>query len=558
MLNLTSVDRQAASQSVADPITGTLAPDFTVMPVGADESFTLSDQFGKVAVVCFWASWSGDATTIASTFAKFKDNPDVEFVSVFLQDETQLRAYEKQNSKKTEFPVVTTAPNVAGQLMSVFGITGQGGSFVIGRDGRFTAEQTPACQLSAAIDSALSQKLSSAFADSEPSRLAITLSADEGSRGIYGAGVALKAFEADGKAVREDTYLLSGVARQIVWRYPTVPEGGRLEIAVSGKGFKAQTETVKSPPADQKLVFDVKSPRNVSGKIVTSTDNTPVTDMMVRLQMYGGEMLTAKSDANGEFSVPCFPGSYYTVAVGNENFAAAASSAQTVTVAVDADPKPLLIKAVPAITLRGQVVDQSGKPVEGAIVSSQGGTTVISDAKGEFALTGVPSSGDAQIGAMSGSVYGAIRLTNPDTEKTHKITLGQGLNDAQVAAAGLALGAEVAEFNAVTLAGESTKWKPTGDSDRLLVFAALWHPSSKPFIQKARTWANENDKPLELISLDWNVDQARREAKSLKLSRQTLFAGPGKLSLAPQWPLPNGRGAFLISAGGKLSDRPLD
>lgn len=228
------------------------------------------------------------------------------------------------------------------------------------------------------------------------------------------------------------------------------------------------------------------------------------------------------------------------------------------TVAVDADPKPLLIKAVPAITLRGQVVDQSGKPVEGAIVSSQGGTTVISDAKGEFALTGVPSSGDAQIGAMSGSVYGAIRLTNPDTEKTHKITLGQGLNEAQAATSGLSIGSDVTEFNAVTLAGESTRWQPAGESDRLLVFAALWHPSSKPFIQKARSWANENDTPLEVISLDWNVGQARREAESLKLPEQTLFAGPGKLSLTPQWPLQNGRGAFLISAGGKLSDRPLD
>lgn len=558
VVDLSPIGQPTTSARTVTSITKTLAPDFTVTPIGANKSFTLSDQFGKVAVVCFWASWSGDATTIASTYAKFKDNPDVKFVSVFLQDETQLRAYEKQNGKKFEFPVVTTAPNVSGQLMSVFGITGQSGCFIVGRDGRFAAERTAANQLETAIEGALSQKLGDEFAGSEPGRLAITLSADESSSGIYGATVAMQAFEADGKALREDKYSLSGVARQIMWRYPAIPDGGRLEITVSGNGFITRTETVKSPSADQKLVFDVKSPRNVSGRIVTSTDNKPVADMMVRLQMYGGEMLTAKSDANGEFSVPCFPGSYYTVAIGNDHFAAAASSPQTVTVADDADPKPLLIKAVPAMTLRGKVVDQAGKPVEGALVSSQGGTTATSEAAGEFALTGVASTGAAQIWAMSGSVYGAIRLTNPDAEQSHTITLGQGLNEAQAATNGLAIGSDVAEFNAVTLAGESTNWKPAGESERLLVFAALWHPSSKAFLEKAQAWSEENDTPIELVSLDWNLDQARREAEALKLADRTLFAGPGQLSLAPAWPLPTGRGAFLISADGKLSARPLE
>lgn len=558
VVDLSPIQQPTTSARAVARITKTLAPDFTVVPVGADKPFTLSNQFGKVAVVCFWASWSGDATTIASTYATFKDNPDVKFVSVFLQDETQLRAYEKQNRKKFEFPVVTTAPNVSGQLMSVFGITGQSGCFVVGRNGRFVAERTAAKQLKTAIEGALSQKLGSELADSKPARLAITLSADKSSRGIYGASLAMQAFGADEKVVREDKYSLSGVARQITWRYPAVPEGGRLEVTVNGKGFKTRTETVNSPSVDQKLVFDVKSPRNVSGKIVTSTDNQPVADMMVRLQMYGGEMLTAKSDANGEFSVPCFPGSYYTVAIGNENFAAAASSAQTVTVAVDTDPKPLLIKAVPAITLRGQVVDQSGKPVEGALVSSQGGTTATSDAAGEFSLTGVASTGGAQIWAMSGSVYGAIRLTNPDADKTHTITLGQGLNEAQAAANGLAIGSDVAEFNATTLAGESTRWQPAGESDRLLVFAALWHPSSKAFLEKAKAWSEENDTPIELVSLDWNLDQARREAELLKLANRTLFAGPGKLNLDSQWPLVNGRGAFLIGSDGKLNGKPLD
>jgi len=406
VIDLGPINQPSNFQRTVAKITKSLPPDLTVTPVGSDKRFTLSDQFGKVTVVCFWASWSGDGKTIASTYAKFKDNPDVKFVSVFLQDEKQLDAYKEQNKIKIDFPVVTTTPNVSGQLMSVFGITGQSGSFVIGRDGRFAAELTPASQLSKTIDTVLSENSGSEQTDKELSRLAITLSADKSSRGIYGAKVALRAMSPDGKTVREDSYSLNGVARQIMWRYPAVAEGGRLEVTVSGDGIDSRTEVLKSPSAEQELILDEKSPRTISGKIVTANDDKPVAGMMVRLQMYGGEMLTAMSDVDGKFSVPCFPGAYYTVAVGNEKFAATASSAKTVTVAVDANPTALVIKAVPAVTLRGQIVNQSGEAVSGAIVSSQSGTTATSDLEGNFSLAGIPATGNSQIWAMSGSVYG--------------------------------------------------------------------------------------------------------------------------------------------------------
>ena len=110
----------------------------------------------------------------------------------------------------------------------------------------------------------------------------------------------------------------------------------------------------------------------------------------------------------------------------------------------------------------------------------------------------------------------------------------------------------------MTLEGEQTKWLPEADAARLLVFCALWHPSSKAFLEKAQAWSEENDTPIELVSLDWNLDQARREVESLKFAGRTLFAGPGKLNLDSQWPLVKGRGAFLIGGDGKLNDKPLD
>ncbi|NQV25530.1 MAG: carboxypeptidase regulatory-like domain-containing protein [Rhodopirellula sp.] len=557
-IRLAPVNQQAPVQPVATPITKTLSPDFTVTPLGADKPFTLSDQAGKVVVVCFWTSWSDDATAIASVYANFKDDPDVEFVTVFAQDEQQLRAFEKQNKVDIEFPVITTVPYLPGQLMSVFGVTGQTGCFVIGREGLFAAEQTPANQLTATIDRALSQQVSSEPLAGKSSRLAITLSSDGSTRGVYGATVGLKAFGTDGKMVREDRYSVNGIARQIMWRYPQLTEDGRLEVTISGNGINTRTETVKSPSAHQKLVFDVKSPRVVSGKIVMATDDKPVADVIVRLQMHNGEILTAMSDPNGKFSVPCFPGTYYVVAVGNELFAAQASSPQTVMVAADEDPEPLEFKVVPAVTLRGLVVDQSGKAVAGATVSSQGGSTATTAADGTFKLTGVASVGSLQLWAMSGSVYGAIRLTSPDIEKAHKITLGQGLGNFEVTVSGMTVGSEVLPFDALTLDGEQTRWQPTAEGNRLLVFCALWHPASKVLLEKARTWAEENNTSIELISLDWNLDQARREAASLKLSDHTLYAGPGQLRLDPEWALANGRGAFLIGSDGKLAGNPLD
>jgi hypothetical protein len=390
------------------------------------------------------------------------------------------------------------------------------------------------------------------------SQLAITLSADGSTRGINGARLALKAIGADGKQVRNDSYALKGVPRQIKWRYPQLTSGGKLEITLSGKGIETRTETISNPTAAEKLMIDVESPRVVSGKIATATDEKPVAGMQVRLQMYGGELLATETDAGGGFSVRCFPGTYYIVAVGNDRFATASSAARSMTVAEDADPAPLLLKAVPAVTIQGQVVDQSGKPVEGATISSQGGTTATSGAEGAFTLKGVASTGRTQIYAISSGVYGAIQLTSPDAEKTHKITLGQGLNNEAAASVTSTVGGKVSEFAVTTLDGEKTKWQPEAETDRLLVFCALWHPSSKAFLEKARAWSEENDTPIELVSLDWNLEQARRESASQKLSDRTLFAGPGQLSLDPKWTLTNGRGAFLIGIDGKLNGKPLD
>ena len=556
-IEMGTTQNRTSYQRVIRPITGTLAPNFSVTPVGSNEPFTLSDKFRKVTVVCFWgASWLTNAATISSTYEKFKDNPDVEFLTVFLRDLNQFRTFKKHNQVKIEFPVATTQPNLPGQIPSVFGVTGQTACFVIGRNGRFAAEQTTPAQLATTIENALAQQQDIELVNKAVSRLAITLSTDGSTRGVGGAQVRMKSFEADGRLAREDQYSLTGVARLIDWRYPRLADGGKLEVTVSRKGMKTLTETVNNPKDNQTLEIDFESPRRLTGKIVSEKNGEPVAGMHVRIQAYGGEILTATSDAEGRFSVRCFPGHYQVAAVGNNDFASQTGSSRMVEIPELEDPKPFMLRVHPAVTVKGQVVDKAGEPVEGATVLYNGLNTVVSDSDGTFELPGIASTGKTVVWAMA-SENGAIWLTSPDVEKTYKITLGVVPKNGEPTSGEQTTDGKVSEFEITTLSGEKTNWQPEAEADRLLVFCALWHPSSKAFLEKAGDWSEENDTLIEVVSLDWNLDQARREAESLKLEGRTFFAGPGQLKLDSQWPLTNGRRAFLIDADGKLKGTPL-
>ena len=161
--------------------------------------------------------------------------------------------------------------------------------------------------------------------------------------------------------------------------------------------------------------------------------------------------------------------------------------------------------------------------------------------------------GKTQVWAVVGKIYGGIRVSEPKLEEPHTIKLGQGLNDREADANDLQIGSIVPPLELLTLTGESASWNPVSTTDRLLVLCPLWHPASRTFIPKAQQWSIEYKAAIELISLDWNLEQAQREAHRLNATVPTFFAGPGTLRLDTSWRLRSAMAALLVSPDGKIA-----
>src|SRR6185369_13341729 len=101
----------------------------------------------------------------------------------------------------------------------------------------------------------------------------------------------------------------------------------------------------------------------------------------------------------------------------------------------------------------------------------------------------------------------------------------------------VAIGQPAPPLAAWTLEGEKIEWKPVAAHDRLLIFTPLWHPETKAFLDQAQQWASQHKTEIELISLDWSLEQARRELKTLGFTGRVLYAGPATLRFEAAWPL---------------------
>jgi hypothetical protein len=147
-------------------------------------------------------------------------------------------------------------------------------------------------------------------------------------------------------------------------------------------------------------------------------------------------------------------------------------------------------------------------------------------------------------------------VSNPRAGQSCTITLGQGLNEREAASSPM-VGSPAPSFRGWTIDGEEFEWKPVAANDRLLVLCPLWHPESRALIQKARAWAGEHKTEIELVSLDWCLDQAQRELKSLDFTGRCYYAGPGSLKLGESWPLAFGSSALHIKSDGTIAGLPL-
>ncbi|MBI1310892.1 hypothetical protein GC176_06250 [bacterium] len=558
-ITLTEVNRNA-TPTMATPITGTLAPEFSIVPSGPDQPVVLSQQSGKVTAVCFWQATDEFVTALNTTYRQFQQNQDIVFVPVFTQGLPMLELQRTRLAAQPEFPVFASEEIYAPPLADLFsGAASRSLCYVIGRDGRFTSEPVAPTQLAAAIEQALAASLDGKLSIDQTAVLDINLTSDGLERGIPGAKLKLRAIGADGETVRADQYSLAGTPRRIHWRYPTLGEGGKLEVELSGQGIKPQTQSISNSKKSQSLSLENASPRRITGTVVNLATKQPEPDVIILFLDWQGQAFSGKSDADGKLDVPSYPGTFYVTVSQDARFAVTTSPLQSVTVGESSEPAPIEIKVAPAATVIGRVLDAAGKPVSGAMVMLQLGGVVSADEEGRFELRGIPSVGTTQLWASTArQEYGSIRVTDPAPEDEVTIRIGQGLNDQTESRPALTIGQAIPSLEVTTLDGTATNWQAAGDSERLVVIGALWHPATKRLIEKARSWCKENGKPLQVLSLDWSLEQASRESESLELSGETVFAGPGTLKLKDHWSLASERLAVLVAKDGTAVSQPLE
>jgi thiol-disulfide isomerase/thioredoxin len=546
-------------------LTGQVAPDFTAKVLDRPKSFNLSDQWGKVVVLDFWATWCGPCMAampeIKRAFEQFKDRDDVVFITISLdQEESRLRDVLKAQGLK--FPVVFSGQGWQDSTARAFGVNGIPSSFVIGRDGRFAADRLQGSQLVSIVKEVLQKPLDPAFADGrKPARLIVKFTLDQEDFGLPGTVLRLKATDAAKKTVRQEELKVLGAANRLVWLYPPLAAGGAITVTAQAQGMAEQTRSLASPADQAEIVLAFKSPRRISGRVTTDHGKTAAAGMKVVVVRNDGFRRFATSDEQGRFRVSVPPGSYFVSVEGTERltpiFSRPMLPERTMTeVPPDSDPIPVELAVCRAVVLKGTVRDEQGKPVLGATVRSSGGRKEAStDEQGRFLLSGVPSEGRAVVFAIKGKKFAQKELDGVASDEGVELTLGERMNDP--GGQGLMPGRPAPKLLASTLdRTAASNWRPARDKNTLVVFCAFWHPVGRAFLQKARTWADERNDHLAVVSIDWSAAEAKRHLPAPTESSKIFFAGPGGLAVQSDWGFHAPGQAFLVSPQGRILGIP--
>ena len=133
------------------------------------------------------------------------------------------------------------------------------------------------------------------------------------------------------------------------------------------------------------------------------------------------------------------------------------------------------------------------------------------------------------------------------------VKIGEGM-DGSAVRWGVAAGQKAPTFEVTDLASaQESTWEAPADRETLVVFGSLWHPASRDFVTAADGWSQRNKVDLQVVSCDWALAQAKREADRLNLKSPVSFGGAGGMNALKAWGNSAAPLAALISKEGKIS-----
>jgi thiol-disulfide isomerase/thioredoxin len=537
---------------------GTVAPELAGPLLEADRNFTLSEHWGKVVAIDFWATWCGPCMAVMPQLKelheKYKNSSDVVFVTISLDtDEEQLK--KTLAEKGLEFPVIFSGNGWSDALAQQWGVSSIPSSFVVGRDGRFASEKVHGSQLAAAVESALQEPIDPRYASgSKPARLLLQMTLDGESSGFPGAKFHVQAQDAAGNIVREEDLSLLGQSSQLAWLYPPLGPGGKVTVTAMGTNLPLQKKVLESPSAGDAIQFAFQSPRTLTGRVTTPDEQSPVPGVTILLAMNRGFRREVVSDEQGRFHVGVLPGKYSLQIKGNDRFAPMDKGRRTVEISSTVDHDPVAITVAPAAAVTGTVIGADGLPVPRAKVGTASANIVTADEHGKFEIAGISTLETTAIYATDGKTSGQIQVTPQKVSEPQQIVLGQGMERA--GRGRLHIGATAPQLTLSSLDGRPAAWSATDNSDRLVVFCALWHPRGRQLAQQAATWGKQHGTPVEIVSLDWTPAQAQRLLSTLDLHAKVYHGGAEGLDLDPKWGVLFPAQACMLGANGTIKALP--
>ena len=186
----------------------------------------------------------------------------------------------------------------------------------------------------------------------------------------------------------------------------------------------------QTPPTDT-----AKEPIRIEGKAINAVDGTPLRN--VEIALFGEGMKAAKSGADGRFSIDITPGTY-RVSIQRAGFVLRRRPRTELTNGAMLQLKEgdkiadVTIPLWPAAVIRGKVLDASGEPVSGAMVTVQnpnrlrgrgsmrwgiGGRPGMTDDNGDFRLFGLDPGKYVVVATPAGALGGMIDESETDPAK---------------------------------------------------------------------------------------------------------------------------------------------